>query len=62
MVEAGERRQGTGRALGQSLIEALTALGAPRVVLYAAARNKAAQKLFQAMGFRPTMSEMTRES
>ena len=37
------------------------AMGAPRVVLSTAAKNEGAQKFFEAMGFRRTMIEMTRE-
>ena len=40
---------------------ALAARGAPRVILSTAARNLAAQRLFERAGFRPTMIEMTRE-
>jgi ribosomal protein S18 acetylase RimI-like enzyme len=36
-------------------------LGAPRVVLMTAAKNDAAQRFFESMGFRRTMIEMTLE-
>ena len=39
----------------------LASRGAPRVVLSTAFRNEAAQRLFERMGFRRTMVEMTRE-
>ena len=39
----------------------LAEMGAPRVVLSTAAKNEGAQKFFEAMGFRRTMIEMTRE-
>jgi ribosomal protein S18 acetylase RimI-like enzyme len=39
----------------------LRAHGAPRVVLWTAAENEPAQHLFQRLGFRSTMIEMTRE-
>jgi RimJ/RimL family protein N-acetyltransferase len=42
-------------------LEALAVRGAPRVVLWTAARNEAAQRLFTEAGFRHTMIEMTRE-
>ena len=42
--------------------EKLKALGVPRVVLMSAAANAEAQKLFEKLGFRRTMVEMTRES
>ena len=56
------RGRGIGRKLALTLFEALAALGAPRVVLEAAARNRGAQALFRSLGFRPTMLEMTREA
>ena len=62
MVAESERGQGTGRALALAAMEALVAKGAPRVVLGSAARNKAAQRFFKSLGFRPTMVEMTREA
>lgn len=62
VVAPEERGAGVGRALALALFEALEARGAPRVVLEAAARNRHAQRLFRALGFRPTLLEMTRES
>ena len=62
MVEPAERGAGLGRRLTEALVTALVARGAPRVVLQAAARNRSAQRLFRALGFRPTMLEMTREA
>jgi ribosomal protein S18 acetylase RimI-like enzyme len=54
-----------GRGIGSALVEDVTArlraLGAPRLVLHAAAQNAAAQRLFERLGFRRTMIEMTRE-
>lgn len=54
-----------GRGVGQRLLNAtfsyLTSRAAPRVVLSTAERNEAAQRLFERMGFRRTMVEMTRE-
>ena len=38
----------------------LAARGATQVVLFTAARNHAAQRLFESLGFRQTMIEMTR--
>ena len=35
--------------------------GAPRVILWTAAPNEAAQRLFRRLGFRETMIEMTKE-
>jgi ribosomal protein S18 acetylase RimI-like enzyme len=62
MVAPEERGSGTGRLLALAAIDALVAKGAPRVVLGSAARNKAAQRFFKSLGFRPTMVEMTREA
>ena len=62
VVDPGRRREGLGRTLLQTALNALTERGAPRVVLSTAQRNEAAQALFTAMGFRPTMIEMTREA
>jgi ribosomal protein S18 acetylase RimI-like enzyme len=54
------RQRGVGRRLVEALIGELEALGAPRVVLSTMVRNEAAQRLFGACGFRPTLLEMTR--
>ncbi len=59
-VSARTRKKGVGRALVTAMVERLTALGAPRVVLSTMVSNLAAQKLFASCGFRPTMLEMTR--
>lgn len=61
VVDPGRRREGIGRRLLDAVLEALAARGAPRVVLSTASKNEAAQRLFEAAGFRPTMLEMTRE-
>jgi len=61
IVDAAHRKQGVGRMLLESTLEALKARGAPRVVLSTAERNAAAQRLFDSAGFRRTMIEMTRE-
>ncbi|MDI1444997.1 GNAT family N-acetyltransferase [Polyangium sp. 6x1] len=60
-VEPEARRLGAGRALCEAMIESLSSLGAPRVVLSTASKNEAAQRLFASLGFRATMIEMTRE-
>lgn len=60
-VDPAARRQGTGRALVNAMLEALRARGAPRVVLLSAWRNPDAHAFFEAMGFRRTMLEMTAE-
>jgi ribosomal protein S18 acetylase RimI-like enzyme len=61
-VEEAERGRGVGRRLVEATVAALTAKGAPRVVLHTAAANTAAQALFASLGFRRTMIEMTREA
>ena len=52
---------GGGKQHGISLIRSAVERGVTKVVLWTAARNQAAQHLFAAAGFRPTMIEMTRE-
>ena len=61
IVDPAYRSHGIGRILLDAMITALTAEGAPRVVLSTAQRNEAAQRFFERMGFRRTMIEMTRE-
>ncbi len=61
VVDPARRGRGVGRALLDATIAELAARGAPRVVLSTAQRNEAAQRLFTAAGFRPTMIEMTRD-
>ncbi|MBI5542541.1 MAG: GNAT family N-acetyltransferase [Deltaproteobacteria bacterium] len=61
MVEPRSRGQGIGQKLAAALIEALQEMGAPRVVLQVASRNRDAQRFFRAMGFRPTLVEMALE-
>jgi ribosomal protein S18 acetylase RimI-like enzyme len=60
-VEEEDRTAGVGAALLAATLEALRALGAPRVVLSTATPNVAAQRLFARHGFRATMIEMTCE-
>jgi ribosomal protein S18 acetylase RimI-like enzyme len=50
-----------GAMLMQAAIEWLRERGAPRVILWTAAQNDAARSLFQRLGFRDTMIEMTME-
>jgi ribosomal protein S18 acetylase RimI-like enzyme len=61
-VNPNARGAGIGERLVRAAIEWLESQGAPRVVLMSAARNKGAQRLFERLGFRRTMVEMTRES
>jgi ribosomal protein S18 acetylase RimI-like enzyme len=60
-VEPEARGHGVARALLEAAVGALRAKGAPRVVLHAAAKNTEAQALFEGLGFRRTMVEMTLE-
>jgi len=60
-VEPEARGRGVARALLHAAVEALRAKGAPRVVLHTAAKNTEAQALFEGLGFRRTMVEMTLE-
>ncbi len=60
-VDERVRRRGVGEALLQETFARARREGAPRVVLLTASQNAAAQRLFQRVGFRATMLEMTRE-
>jgi ribosomal protein S18 acetylase RimI-like enzyme len=60
-VEEAGRRLGVATALVDAATDWLRTRGAPRVVLWTADRNEAAQRLFDRLGFRRTMIEMTRE-
>jgi GNAT superfamily N-acetyltransferase len=60
VLESG-RRGGVATALVAAAVEWLRGRGAPRVVLWTAERNDGAQRLFDRLGFRRTMIEMTRE-
>jgi GNAT superfamily N-acetyltransferase len=61
MVEDDEQGAGAGSALIDAAIAWLRDHGAPRVMLWTAERNERAQRLFERLGFRRTMIEMTRE-
>ena len=61
VVDPGYRGRGVGRVLLDATFSHLRSRGAPRVVLSTAERNESAQRLFERMGFRRTMVEMTRE-
>ena len=60
-VEDSSRRLGIASSLVDAAIGWLREHGAPRVVLWTAQQNPAAQELFDRLGFRRTMIEMTRE-
>jgi ribosomal protein S18 acetylase RimI-like enzyme len=55
------RGTGVARELTAAAVEWLRPQGAPRVMLWTAAQNQRAQRLFDAAGFRTTMIEMTLE-
>jgi ribosomal protein S18 acetylase RimI-like enzyme len=61
VVDEGHRGTGIASTLIEAACEWLKAHGAPRVMLWTAERNHAAQRLFEHSGFRRTMIEMTRE-
>jgi ribosomal protein S18 acetylase RimI-like enzyme len=60
IVHPAHRGRGVGRALAEMMLARLRQLGAPRIVLSVAWANPAARRLFESLGFRPTMVEMTR--
>lgn len=58
-VDERARRQGAARELVRAAIEWSRARGRSQVVLSSEWKNHAAQRLFESLGFRPTMVEMT---
>ena len=61
IVDPEHRGRGVGRLLLEAALAFFRSRGVPRVVLFTAEQNEAAQRLFASMGFRRTMIEMTRE-
>jgi ribosomal protein S18 acetylase RimI-like enzyme len=61
VVDEGERKTGVATVLVKAAVEWLREHGAPRVMLWSAQPNEQAQRLFERLGFRRTMVEMTRE-
>ena len=61
VVDPSARRLGVASGLVEAACAWLRAHGAPRVLLWSATPNAAAQALFERMGFRKTMVELTRE-
>jgi ribosomal protein S18 acetylase RimI-like enzyme len=61
VVHESGRRHGVASALMEAAVAWLRERGAPRVMLWTADQNEAAQQLFARLGFRKTMIEMTRE-
>ena len=62
VVDESGRRAGVATLLMEAAIEWLRERGAPRVMLWTAQQNDGAQRLFDRLGFRRTMVEMTRET
>ena len=60
-VAEAARGEGVARLLMEDMLARLREMGAPRVVLSAAWPNETAQALFEKLGFRRTMVEMTKE-
>jgi ribosomal protein S18 acetylase RimI-like enzyme len=58
-VDEAARRLGAGRALMAAAIDWIRSKGRSQVVLMTKTANEHAQRLFAALGFRPTMIEMT---
>lgn len=61
LVDDGFRGQGIATALTAAAIEWSRERGVPRVLLWTAAPNEAARRIFARLGFRETMIEMTRD-
>jgi ribosomal protein S18 acetylase RimI-like enzyme len=62
VVDPAARGAGIGVRLIQAAISWLEEHGAPRTMLWTAQNNPGAQRLFERLGFRRTMIEMTREA
>jgi ribosomal protein S18 acetylase RimI-like enzyme len=61
VVDEPARRHGVASKLLEAAAAWLESHGAPRVMLWTAEKNDGAQRLFERLGFRRTMIEMTRE-
>jgi ribosomal protein S18 acetylase RimI-like enzyme len=61
VVSENARRAGVATALMDAALGWLKSRGAPRVMLWTAEPNRRAQQLFDRLGFRRTMVEMTKE-
>jgi ribosomal protein S18 acetylase RimI-like enzyme len=62
VVEPSAQGAGVGTRLIETAAVWLLARGVPRVMLWTAEGNRGAQRLFERLGFRRTMIEMTREA
>lgn len=58
-VGEAHRKQGVAKALMNAAKTRFTAKGAKQLVLYSASANTQGQALFRALGYRPTMVELT---
>jgi len=58
-VDEPRRRRGAGRELMRAAFDWFRTKGRSQIVLWTKTRNEHAQHLFAALGFRPTMIEMT---
>ena len=58
-VDEHARSEGVGKELIKAAAEAAKQMGAEKLLLTVAAKNSAAQKVFEKAGFRRTMMEMT---
>lgn len=61
LVHEDRRGAGLAQALMEEAVTWCRERGVPRLILWTAARNGGAQRLFERLGFRNTMVEMTRE-
>ena len=61
LVSDRARNSGVGQQLLDAAVGWLRQRGMPRVVLWTAARNDGARRLFERRGFKPTMIELTLE-
>ena len=61
VVREDERRTGVATALLEAAFDWMRERGAPRVILWSAEQNQSGQRLFERLGFRRTMVELTRE-
>jgi len=61
-VDESARRGGVAAALLDAAVEWLAGRGMPRILLWTAAPNESARRLFARLGFRHTMTELTRET
>lgn len=61
VVDDSRRGRGVGTALMEAALAWMRERGLPRVVLSTAQPNRGAQHLFERLGFRRTMVEMTKE-